>query len=98
MRSVNLIGQERSSDPIDLYFIFQWTRSVFIRGGAIHDRTTNVNEWRHIRRRNYRTHSNEHPCKVFSVVSYVKNGILVAEMYLFIFNWRTVAILFFLTS
>ena len=25
MRSVNLIGQEQSSDPIDLFFIFQWT-------------------------------------------------------------------------
>ena len=42
MRSANLIGQERSSDRIDLYFIFQWTRSVFMRGGAIHDRTTFV--------------------------------------------------------
>ena len=42
MRSANLIGQERSSDRIDLYFIFQWTRSVFMRGGAIHDRTTIV--------------------------------------------------------
>ena len=35
MRSANLIGQERPSDCIDLYFIFQWTRSVFMRGGAI---------------------------------------------------------------
>ena len=35
MRSANLIGQERSSDHIDLFFIFQWTRSVFMRGGAI---------------------------------------------------------------
>ena len=42
MRSANLIGQERSSDRIDMYFIFQWTRSVFMRGGAIHDRTTFV--------------------------------------------------------
>ena len=44
MRSVNLIepGQERSSDRIDLYFIFQWTRSVFMMGQAIHDRTTFV--------------------------------------------------------
>ena len=42
MRSANLIGQERSSDRIDLYFIFQWTRSVFMRGGAIHDWTTFV--------------------------------------------------------
>ena len=25
LRSVNLIGQERSPDPIGLYFIFQWT-------------------------------------------------------------------------
>ena len=46
MRSANLIGQERSSDRIDLYFIFQWTRSVFMRGGAIHDRTTFVTLWR----------------------------------------------------
>ena len=50
MRSANLIGQERSSDRIDLYFIFQWTRSVFMRGGAIpraiHDRTTFVILWR----------------------------------------------------
>ena len=30
---------------------------------------TNVNEWRHIRWRNYPTHSNEHPCKAFSVVT-----------------------------
>ena len=43
MRSVNLIVQERSSDRIDLYFIFQWTRSVFMRGGAIHDRTERQN-------------------------------------------------------
>ena len=35
MRSANLIGQEMSSDRIDLYFIFQWTRSVFMRGRAI---------------------------------------------------------------
>ena len=34
MRSANLIGQERSSDRIDLYFIFQWTRSVFMRGAG----------------------------------------------------------------
>ena len=27
---------------IDLYFIIQWTRPVFMRGGAIHDRTTFV--------------------------------------------------------
>ena len=35
MRSANLIGQEWSSDHIDLYFIFQWARSIFMRGGAI---------------------------------------------------------------
>ena len=34
MRSAYLIGQERSSDRIDLYFIFQWTRSVFMRGAG----------------------------------------------------------------
>ena len=46
MRSAYLIGRERSSDRIDLYFIFQWSRSVFMRGGAIpraiHVRTTFV--------------------------------------------------------
>ena len=46
MRSAYLIGQERSSDRIGLHFIFQWTRSVFMRGGAIHDRTTFVILWR----------------------------------------------------
>ena len=34
---------------------------------------TNVNEWRHIRWRNYRTHSNEDPCRG-------KNEILVSKM------------------
>ena len=42
LRSVYLIGQERSSDRIDLYFIFNELRFVFMRGGGIHGRTSFV--------------------------------------------------------
>ena len=45
MRSVNLIGQERSSDRIYLYLNYQIDnelRFVFMRGGDIHGRTSFV--------------------------------------------------------
>ena len=45
MRSANLIGQERSSDRIDLSF-FNESGHVFMRGGAIHNRTTFMILWR----------------------------------------------------
>ena len=42
LRSINLIGQERSSDRIDVYFIFNELRFVCMKGGDIHSRTSFV--------------------------------------------------------
>ena len=40
--TINLIGQEWSSDCISLYFIFNERRFVFMRGGDIHGSTSFV--------------------------------------------------------